>query len=657
MPPWIAPRRRPDPQSLTIGPSDSRERRALLAIFRSRARGMVASLIVLILMAGDAVAGDAPPLESGISRGQVENRTYLSYVTESLDNLITFGTDRYGPVQSSLFVSILDVRTKATVIPEFGDTNWRADTRFERRSPQGANFLQTQPLIRTLYRVSDITGDDDYARFAFTNIHYATNNLVDGNGMFHWGWHRWYDVVTDEFKNDGDVHEMHFVTVPQWERMWAVNPSAVQTEIQQIWNRHVVDKSTGQINRHDSGGTGVSFIMTSASFIEATAFLSTKVGGPIPGETDPSIDTWIERSKRIASYPYDNRDPTTNLVPHIPFHASHADREDQFTAFTTMHLLALGLLKAHEHTGDNEFRDQAMTYLTAYDFYGYDSAAETYWSTLNIADGSPDTSPRSGPLQAFPTGHIDFWQPNVIDREFPAEAAQAYADAFALTGDATMKTAAERWAKIIRNTQEKKGTLEVSIYSEYSNEWAPLGTYAEHYGRVIDFFLTMYDETSEDLYLFSARDMAKDAVSSLYFEGLFRGHPNKPYYEELDGVPLLLESLAELDQHVASFTKFGDFDGNDVVDLVDYQTIQDHWLSDVSPYQDGDVTGDGFVSLVDFSRFKNEYFEGLPAALGDGLGSIPEPRAVWLVVVGLALVVSLRRTRSRRVALQQASYH
>ncbi|MGI9428688.1 MAG: hypothetical protein ACR2NM_08530, partial [Bythopirellula sp.] len=136
----------------------------------------------------------------------------------------------------------------------------------------------------------------------------------------------------------------------------------------------------------------------------------------------------------------------------------------------------------------------------------------------------------------------------------------------------------------------------------------------------------------EDHYLFSARDMAKDAVSSLYFEGLFRGHPNKPYYEEIDGVPLLLEALVELDQRSASFTKFGDFDNNNSVDLVDYQTILDHWLQRVDPYKDGDVTGDGLVSLIDFNRFKHEYYEGLPGDLRLPL-AVPEPGSLFLLAV------------------------
>ena len=614
-------------------------------------RWRLLTLLCCAIVATSAAPVRGQVLPSGISRAEVEDRSYLSYTIEVLDNLMTYGTDRYGSETSDMFVAILDVRTKNTVIPEFGDTNWRADTRFERRSPQGANFLHDQPLLRTMYRVSDITGDSNYSDFADSNINYVTNNsdMVDSNGMFRWGWHRWYDVVTDEPKNDGDVHEMHYVTVPVWNRMWAVNPSAVQTEIEQIWERHVVDKNTGQINRHDAPG-GKSFIFSSASFIEATAFLSSKLdsNGTIPGETDPTINTWLKRAKRLANYNWNVRDPTTNLVATSP----NTTGFDSVRAGTPMHTLANGLLKAYEHTGDVLFRDQALTYLSSWATYAYDPVSENFWGSLEL-DGTPVPGPRlpEGPYEANePRGLTDFWQPNAINYEFPPEAAQAYADAYALTGDPALRTTADRWAALIRRTMIDKQTLLEGIQKDYSESWAQFGTYAEHYGRTIDFFLTLFDETGEDHYLLSARDLAKDAVSSLYYEGLFRGHPNKPYYETLDGVPLLMEALVELDQYEGNFTTFGDFNGDGNVTTADYDILKANWLSAVSPYADGDVTGDSIVNLYDFAKFKNELFPGGAAAFAAATG-LPEPGTLFLLLTALPAWIGCRR-RSR-VAMRE----
>ena len=47
-----------------------------------------------------------------------------------------------------------------------------------------------------------------------------------------------------------------------------------------------------------------------------------------------------------------------------------------------------------------------------------------------------------------------------------------------------------------------------------------------------------------------ARRFAQEAVSKLYYKGLFRGHPARPYYVSTDGVGYLLVSLLQLDRAI-----------------------------------------------------------------------------------------------------------
>ena len=54
--------------------------------------------------------------------------------------------------------------------------------------------------------------------------------------------------------------------------------------------------------------------------------------------------------------------------------------------------------------------------------------------------------------------------------------------------------------------------------------------------------------TKDIEYLDLASNMADEAVAKLYYHGLFRGHPAKPYYEATDGVGFLLYSLLQLSQ-------------------------------------------------------------------------------------------------------------
>jgi len=73
------------------------------------------------------------------------------------------------------------------------------------------------------------------------------------------------------------------------------------------------------------------------------------------------------------------------------------------------------------------------------------------------------------------------------------------------------------------------------------------GAYAEDYGRAISFFVHLHRATNNEHDLQLAGKLAREAVQKLYENGLFKGHPAKPYYEVTDGVGLLLWALLELD--------------------------------------------------------------------------------------------------------------
>ena len=201
------------------------------------------------------------------------NDKYLTPVRTCLDNLIKYGTDTYGPVKSPIFVSILDVNTRScpqNILPL--DEQWRVIRR-ERRNPAGANLFTDQPLINVMYVMSDLTASDTYSTAANNYIDYYLKNLVDKKGLFWWGGHRHYDVYQD--KMTGHLlnwHEIHGGIQIQWERLWQVNPDAVKKEIEAIWQWQVINKKTGETNRHDDGLQGCDFPFTSGSMIDAFAF-------------------------------------------------------------------------------------------------------------------------------------------------------------------------------------------------------------------------------------------------------------------------------------------------------------------------------------------------------------------------------------------------
>ncbi len=596
-----------------------------------------AALAAAIALA--SVPAVAAPLDSGIRFVDVENRSYASYALESLENLMLHGTDRYGTTHSPLLASNLDVRTKTN--PPAGeltaaDEVWRVDRR-QRRAPGGSNVLLNQSVYGALVKATEATGDARYADFVDDNLRWAMDNLVDDNGLLWWGYHRHYNFHADSWDSEpgAPFHEMHFVDVPLWERMWNLNPSAVQTMIEAMWDRHVVNKATGQINRHDQPG-GLSFITSSASYIDAFAFLSSKL-------PEREARGWERRALLLASYNWERRNEETNLLPHTPNEATRWD--GLRSATTTPGVYVPALLRAYEFTGNSEFLDQVEAYLIGWGQSAYDPASGSFWGSLEL-DGTPVPGPWAvaGYERYEPRGLIDMWAPETITAQYNTDAARTYAIAAQRFGSEDLLLTAQRWASVIRSNLPAEQTLLNTWYGGYSSQWAPYGTYAEHYGQAIQFFDLMFEESGDLSYLQSARDLANQAISSLWYDGLFRGHPNKPYYEAVDGVGILIEALIDLDRRadqIALLPDFGDFNEDGIVDAADFEILTDHWLQSVEPYQRGDVTGDGFVSLRDFFRFKNELYSGPIESLA-GIG-VPEPPAIRLVAVTLFMGLHFAR--------------
>ena len=229
------------------------------------------------------------------------------------------------------------------------------------------------------------------------------------------------------------------------------------------------------------------------------------------------------------------------------------------------------LLRAYEMSGVDEFRDIASTYVKAYDKYGWDEKAQNYFGMLKL-DGTPmlggveldsDGNPIPGATEKdasnygawAPAGYVDLWRTSIYSYEFPMVAAQAAVYAYEMSGDdsstrdAALLTAAKHWATVIEKNlpahtgRRWKRDLEAAMPAARETG----GTYAENYGRAISFFVHLSRATGDSKYLDRAGELAQDAVDKLFENGLFKGHPAKPYYESTNGVGLLLYALLELD--------------------------------------------------------------------------------------------------------------
>jgi hypothetical protein len=307
-------------------------------------------------------------------------------------------------------------------------------------------------------------------------------------------------------------------------------PEPVAMNIDGIWQHHIADKHTGLFNRHDDGRSGCDFAFSGGSFIDAFAFMHKATGDA----------TWLDRARLVADWHFSHRNKATGLVADCP--GLHGTRYDGSYCFTTVvGPYAIQLIKASEFSGDERFADMAISYIKAFDRYAWDAKAGTYFGAVSL-EGQPV---REGPQghgydRWLPTGHVDIWRGSMFSYEFPLAAALAAVYAY-------------EWTRA-HGASGDAALLSIKTSRRWTDEYARAlprieqtgGGHAEHYARAISFFVHMHRATGEQRYLQTARRLGDEAIRKFYVNGLFRGHPAKPYYEAVDGVGLLLWALTEL---------------------------------------------------------------------------------------------------------------
>jgi hypothetical protein len=462
---------------------------------------------------------------------------------DCIDNLLEHGQDTYGPANTPLFMSVIDIRTNASPRePEVYDALIRSEGRMHRRNPGGSDLWEDQALLRTMYALAERHGKKNYAETADAYTKAFFERSTKDNGLLSWGSHIYYDAYADTPGGDNEGEGPHetLVIAPNWGRMYAATPTEVKEEINLAWEWHMVDPSTGLFNRHDDKRAGCDFAFMGGELVLENAFLY--------GETKDN--TYLQRAKTVANRHWNARNTSTNLPPDAP---STGDRYDAHHAFTTITgpYVAL-LLQSYEASGDPWFRDCALAYLKAYLKYGWDGEAKQ-WRAMLALDGTPVMEQEKGAGYDVwkPTGYIDIWRTVMFSYEFPLLAAQSSIYAWELTGDEDALESARNWGINIR------GALPITHGRRWGDELEAAmpgsralgGTYAENYGRAISFFLRLHRATKDDADLELAHDLAREAIDKLVENGWVKGHPAKPYYESTDGVGFLLYALIELAEH------------------------------------------------------------------------------------------------------------
>lgn len=517
---------------------------------------------------------------TGALSGDVD-MCWRRYARTAIDQLLDVGTDTYGPEQTAMLMSVVDLKTSsAPALPPGepcpgeditsqpagfpADACLRTEGRPDhgRLSQGGSNLWLDGPTVRAMYRLTDSGGDaryrqaaDDYVADTLTrSVKDAMPAGLPFNRTFIWGSHSYYDAYADgpggELWGAGPlfgepIHEI-LVKQPEWTEFHRVDGQRVEDAIESIWNWHVIDKTTGLHNRHDSDTGGVlDFAYSGGSFTLAFASMYAQTG----------MQQWLDRATLLVQHHLDHVDPATGLVPDAPSSVGRYDSTHMMTSVSGPY--AAQLLRSYELTGDPLFRDTAIDYILAYDEYGWDAASGTYYGMLAL-DGTPQLEAQGSGYGVWaPVGHVNIWRTAMYSYEFALSAAQAavYAHSLAEPDDkSALLAVASNWAQAIA-AQLPAGpghrfgdVLRAHLPAVDDTQ----GTYAENYGRAISFFVNLYhatcETTCEPAHLDRAKLLAHEAVEKLHHPGgLLRGHPAKDTYQSSDGVGFLIHALLELD--------------------------------------------------------------------------------------------------------------
>mgnify|MGYP006292681703 FL=1 len=483
---------------------------------------MYALICLFILLTAAAVA----------ARGQ--SSPYLPMMQSHFDRVLDVGLDRYGTVQSDMWVSSLDVHTGE--MPAKEDPYYKRWYR-EIHAPRGSTLYWDQPLITAAHALSDETGDATYAQAADAYIEdFLAVNISPQTDLFLWGNHIYYNVETDQNRDIGSSYHELRPHAPDWDVFWQIDPDATRNQINAMYRQHVKNKTTGWFDRHGSTTSRLgdnSTIEQGLPFLEAGAVLIESFGWLARKEQQEGNPTaaaeQIDRAKLVANFSYGHRDPVTGLLPTQPANSS---RWDYTGATSEVGLWAGALLKTAEYTGDTDFQDIGEQGLRAYLENAWNDNAGLYYGTVHVETGDP-VSPSTYYMPRYHAEVFDSY--TAPTHSYPLQSAEATLELYELTGDAFYKQAAERWVQHVTN--------------KLSGSRVP--GYAGEYGRIINFLLNAAEVLEEPAHRALAEQVAADAVSTLYIEeaGMFRTHGGNKEDRTVatDGLGVLFQALQRVE--------------------------------------------------------------------------------------------------------------
>ena len=179
----------------------------------------------------------------------------LDVVRRYADAMIEHGRDTYGRQKTGLLLSALDrgARKPLELRPEPPGGVRRGDRAgLPWRRLTGANPHLDQNLLRVLYALSEITGEDRYRKVADHEVQWFLQNAQSPvTGLLPWGEHLSWDVMLDQPISSGTDYTHEFARPwVLWDRSFELAPEASKKFALGLWNHQIANHKTGAFDRH-----------------------------------------------------------------------------------------------------------------------------------------------------------------------------------------------------------------------------------------------------------------------------------------------------------------------------------------------------------------------------------------------------------------------
>lgn len=179
----------------------------------------------------------------------------LDVVRRYADTMIEHGRDTYGPQPSGLLLSALDRGTlePLELRPEPPGGVRRGDRAgLPWRRLIGANPHLDQNLLRVLYTLTEITGEERYRDVADQEIRWFFENTPSPvTGLLPWGEHLSWDVMLDRPISSGTDYTHEFARPwVLWDKSFELAPRASTEFALGLWKHQIANQKTGAFDRH-----------------------------------------------------------------------------------------------------------------------------------------------------------------------------------------------------------------------------------------------------------------------------------------------------------------------------------------------------------------------------------------------------------------------